>query len=142
MEEISLNGGTTGLFEIVDLRLRFDAFGDEIEAEAACDGNDCQDYRKMAVLAPDFLDEGLVDLQRVNGKSMQVGERGITRAEVVDGDADSKLAEIIELRDRMQRVADADVFGDFHLDLGWRDAIVTQGRLELFCKIAAIEVLR
>ena len=44
----------------------------------------------------DFAYEGLVDLQAIEWKLLQIGEARVSGAEVVEGDADPKLLNSIE----------------------------------------------
>ena len=58
--------------------------------------------------AADRLDEGPVDLQRVDGEAGEVGQGRVARAEVVDREVDAQHGELLEQRDHL--------VGAFHED--------------------------
>jgi hypothetical protein len=103
--------------QVARLRFGLDAFGHQVQAQAARDRDDRQDHRIVALLVVDLLHEGLVDLDRVDREAVQVGQRRIAGAEVVDRHRHAQLAQFVELLDRVLRIADADVLGDLDLDL-------------------------
>ena len=77
------------IFEELDLRRHLDAFGDDIHAQPPRHVDDrAYDFEILAALFQ-AIHEAAVDLQRVDGEFVQVGEAGIARAEVVDGNAQS-----------------------------------------------------
>src|SRR5687767_1986199 len=76
------------------LFLGLDAFSDYANLEGLADGDDRRHDRSVASAAADVLYERLVDLERVDGKPLQVVQRRMTDAEVIDGDADSELLEV------------------------------------------------
>ena len=59
----------------------------------------------------DGRDEGAVDLELVDGEPAEVGQRGLPRSEVVNGDLDAQLLEPAQVRHRGLGVADQDRLG-------------------------------
>ncbi len=59
-------------------------------------------YERAVAAAGQLLDEGAVDLDLVDGEVLQVGERGVAGAEVVDRHADAEAAQALHL-DRRPR---------------------------------------
>src|SRR5690606_15713815 len=72
------------------LLLGLDAFGDERDPKPVAKPDDRADNRRRLRVAPEIHDKGLVDLDLVEGKRLQIGQRGIATAEIVHGDADAK----------------------------------------------------
>ena len=64
------------------------------------------------LLDPQRVDEGAVDLQRVEGEAVEVGERGVAGAEVVEDEADAELVQRLQRGDRRRRLLDQDALGD------------------------------
>src|SRR3989344_9148089 len=89
-----------GAAEIIALRLRaalveqhlalrrgLDPLGDDRHVEAAPQPDDRADDRARRIVIVDRRDEALVDLDLVEGKGLEVRERRIAGAEIVDRDA-------------------------------------------------------
>ena len=65
---------------------------------------------------PSRLDEGAVDLQRVEREAVEVGERGVAGAEVVEDEPDAQLAAAPPASPwRLPRLLDQDALGDLEL---------------------------
>ena len=96
----------------------------------------------MAVIALDFLDEGLIDFDCVNRKTMQIGERRIACPKVIDGYTDSEFAKAGQLFINVLRISDAHIFGDLDLDLLRRNFVTSKCIAHFFQEIAAIEIVR
>ena len=60
------------------------SLGDDFEAEAVGHGDDGGDDGRGVGIGGDVVDEGLVDLERVDGEAFQVAQRGVAGAEVVE----------------------------------------------------------
>jgi hypothetical protein len=73
----------------VELRLGFDTFGGGRIAEAVAQGGDRPQDRQGAHRRRKLADEGAVDLDLVERESMQIGERRISRAEIIHRNADA-----------------------------------------------------
>jgi hypothetical protein len=73
-EEVSLVVVASELLEAVELLGLFDAFGDGFEADAVCELHDGVHELDAVALAGEVVDEGLVDLQGVDGQVSQRGE--------------------------------------------------------------------
>ena len=86
-EQVALAAVAAELAEALQLGLVLDALGDRDEAEAAAELHERGDQRVVGVAGGD---EGAVDLQRVDRELLQVGERGVAGAEVVDRDPDAE----------------------------------------------------
>ena len=91
---------------------RLDPLGDDLLAKFMCQRHDGADDDRIAVAFAARLDQGLVDLDRVEGKTVQVGERGITGAEIVERQMDAGFLEEIEDVRGLLRVLHDERFGD------------------------------
>src|SRR5207302_7626408 len=63
-----------------------DAFGDDADAEAVGQLDDRTDDRRVVLVVEHVDDERLVDLDLVHGEALEVPERRVAGAEVVDGE--------------------------------------------------------
>ena len=86
-EQVALAAVAAELAQAGELGLVLDALGDRAQAEAAAELDERLDQRVALVRARRRGDERAVDLQRVDRQLLQVGERGVAGAEVVDRDA-------------------------------------------------------
>src|SRR5674536_15960 len=85
------------------------AFGDKAQPKAAGQCDRAGDYGgrptgcdAVAIHRPD---ERLVELEVVNGQLREVGERGVARSVVVDGDSQPRLAEAFEYLNDLRTIA-------------------------------------
>ncbi len=99
----------------------FDTFGDALEANRRCHLNDrlhhAQTLRRM-----NAADEADVDLDFMHRHVMQLRQRGIAGAEIVDGDAEAGAAEFIQPFHGEFDIHQRNAFGDFERDPLRRDA--------------------
>src|SRR4051794_3608984 len=78
------------LLELESVGFRLGTLRDDIHAEIMGERDDrAQDDTAVAGAAA--AHEGLIDLDGIEGKALQVGERGITRAEIVERQAGAEL---------------------------------------------------
>ena len=94
---------------------------------------------------PERVDEGAVDLQGVEGEAVEVGERGVAGAEVVEDEADAELVQRLQRGDRGRRLLDQDALGDLQpqvdrVDAGAGDDLVDRGRQVAVGDLAGGEV--
>ena len=77
-----------------DVLLGFDALRHHLLAELVGQGHDrAQNHRAGTVLAAS-LDEGAIDLHRVKGKLIEIGQRGKTGAEIVEREAGTAIGKL------------------------------------------------
>ena len=84
-EEIALPFGTLQGLQKGELRLRFYAFGDDLQLEAAAQGDDGGDDDGFVRVAIDILNKRLVNLERIDRKSPQIAQARIPGTEVING---------------------------------------------------------
>ena len=83
----------------VELALRFDTFGDDFHRQAVRHGDHGAGYRQIVAAVRQVADEGAVDLEDVHRQFLEVGERGVAGAEIVNGEADTEGTQGFEQRD-------------------------------------------
>jgi hypothetical protein len=84
---------------------RRDIPGEHFDADRLAEVDDRGDDRAVAGVGEEACDEGPVDLDDVRPQLLQVAERGVAGAEVVDRDADPEPAQRLEAFDRRLHVA-------------------------------------
>src|SRR5687768_3425976 len=100
-EEIPLHAVAQPGLEKLQLPIRLYPLGHDFEAQAVGHGDHRGGDRAVTRLCRDSLHEGLIELQRIDWKSLEIVQRGVARAEIVHGDPD---AEPLELQQRVNRV--------------------------------------
>ena len=80
--------------QLEDLAVVFDTLGQRLQAECLAQLDERVGERVRLARARQVGDEGAVDLQRVNGELAQVGQRAVSRPEVVDRYPDAELLEL------------------------------------------------
>src|SRR4051795_7708135 len=89
-EKVTLADIAAGGHDGRQLVRRLDAFRDDGHAEGVAQGNDRAE-NSAALRAVGVAHERLVDLEDVGRKLVQVRQRRVTSAEVVDGNLDTEL---------------------------------------------------
>src|SRR5438067_1107453 len=87
-------------------------FGDHGEVERVGERDHRLDDRGVPRRSVHLGHERLVDLQDVHGEALEVAQRGVASAEVVDCDLDAELGEPGELPANPRSVAQEDALGD------------------------------
>ena len=95
-EEVALGVVAAEAAQLRELRLVLDPLGDRVEREGPGHADHRLDDRRALLLDAEAVDEGAVDLQRVEGEAVEVGERGVAGAEVVEDEANAELAQRLE----------------------------------------------
>ena len=111
-EEVALGVVAAEPAQLRELGLVLDPLGDHVQREGAGHADDRLDDRRALLLDPERVDEGAVDLQRVEGEAVEVGERGVAGAEVVEDEPHADLAERLQGGHRGGRLLDQDALGD------------------------------
>ena len=105
------------------LVLGFDALGDDLHVQAVAQGNDR--FQQLAACWPDIqlLDEGPVDLEAIEFELLQIAQRGIARAEIVEQDLDAHFAQALHGALGFARMRNQDTFGNLDVQQAGRDAM-------------------
>src|SRR5919109_2791748 len=85
-EVIALPELAAQLAQVLELLGALDALGDRLQAHPEAELDDRAREGAVLCAAGDGGDEALVDLQRVDGEALQIAQRRVPGAEVVDGD--------------------------------------------------------
>ena len=103
--------------------LVLDALGHRLEPERVRELDDRLHDGGVLGARHDAVDEGLVDLQRVDRQQLaQVAQRGVADAEVVDRQAHAELLELAQRRGRGVHVGEHGALGDLQAQLAGTDA--------------------
>ena len=76
--------------------MRLDTFGDDGEVQRLGEADDRAHDRLALGVPAETVDERAVDLQRVDREPLEVGERRVAGAEVVDDEVHAELADRVE----------------------------------------------
>ena len=112
-EEVSLHVWASELEEYGDLFVVVDAFGDDEEVEVLGECDDGGDDGGVLAFGADRPDEGLVDLDDVEGEGSEVGEGRVAGAEVIERDVDAEGSQRVQERRDVDCVVDEGAFGEF-----------------------------
>ena len=86
----ALSGWTPEVDQTVELIGALDPFGHDVESHGAGEPDDGADQRRAGGLGSvEWLDEGPIDLQDVDGEPLEIAKGRVAGAEVVDGDGDA-----------------------------------------------------
>ena len=111
-DEIALHFVAILLREERELILGFDALGEHRQFQPAGETDHGADDRRGLRVGSQFRYEGLVDLDLVERKRLQIRQGGISRAEIVHRDAHSERLEPPQDRDRAREILHQDPLGD------------------------------
>nr|GFD35011.1 hypothetical protein [Tanacetum cinerariifolium] len=139
-EQITLHVIAAMLTEEFQLRGRFDAFGHDLEVQGVGHEDDRLNDFHVLRRFRDVDDERPVDLDRVQRKALEIGQGGIARAEVVDGQAHAQRANAIEQHDGVADVAHQRVFGHLQLKAVRGDVGIAQRTRDLIHEFVARQI--
>src|SRR5438874_5990334 len=108
---MTLSSLATERSELVELIGALDAIGHDRQVERASQGEDGANDGGVLWVAAEPGDEGVVDLEDVDGEAAEVGKRGVPGAEVVDGDVDADGFERLQGADSHVDVVHQHAFG-------------------------------
>ena len=91
--EVALSELAAQIVQALELVLGLDPFGEHRHAEFVAERDDRLEQCIVARALDGRADEGLVDLDDHRMQQCEVGERGVTRAEVVERQTDAERAE-------------------------------------------------
>src|SRR5229473_8347872 len=99
-----------------------DAFREHGQAKSATEAQYRPDNRRGLTVGIDRLDEGAVDLDPVERKRAQVGQRRVAGAEIVHRDTDTECLDLPQHAECPIKIADKRRLGDLNLQTMWRQA--------------------
>src|SRR5207237_10524651 len=99
-----LGEGAVQHAEDVKLFLSLHALGDDVDPQPPSHGEDPGDDGGVVIVGAEAVDEASVDLEHVDGEPLEVAERRVAGAEVVDGELP---AEGLETEQRLPGAAAA-----------------------------------
>ena len=115
-EQIALDGVAAEVAHALEILGGLDALGGDDHAEALGELDDRLDDRDILRPRAGFADEAAVDLQFVEHRLVQIADRRIAGAEIVERDADAERAQALQHVERRAVVAEEHALGDFELD--------------------------
>ena len=71
---------------------RLHSFGDGLAAKRGCEAEHALNDGEIFWIVEHVVHEGLIDLEDVDRKTLQIGERGVTGAEIIESEGDSQFA--------------------------------------------------
>ena len=129
------------LVEEAALAVGLDPFGHRDDAEVVGQGQDRPGDRPRAPLAQ-VADERPVDLEGVERQGVQVRQRRVAGAEVVQGDEEAQVVELLEAAGRGPQVLDQQALGDLELELRRRDPGLVERGGQTVGEVALLELRR
>src|SRR5699024_3480430 len=78
------------------LAFGFDAFGQSTKAQRLTQGDYCLADGRIARIVGQCSGEALVDLEGVEGQFLEIGQRGIAGAEIIHGQLQIELLELVQ----------------------------------------------
>ena len=99
---------------------RLDALGDDLAAEGVGQADNAVDDGQVVRVFEHVMDEGAVDLQRLHGQLLEVGEGRIAGAEIVDGELHAKLAAFGDALRNLRQILQGGGFQNLDLQLPGR----------------------
>ena len=128
-----------------------DTFGDRREPKTVAQTDHSVHDRDVVLTVREARHECCVDLDEVDWEAPQIGQRCITRAEVVDAQADTELFEFGEAANGRRRRVDKDALGQLETEVlrrnrvrlqDQRDVLRETGERQLACRDVHIDLER
>ena len=141
-KEIPLKNIAATALQEIHLKRRFHAFGDHRQAQVMGHGNNALGDRCIVRVGGDFLDERAVNLDLVDGQTLEVAEAGKTGAEIIERNANPQRLEPVQRVDRLFSVMQQKRLGDLQLQLLTTESVFLQGGLYILDEMATLKMHR
>src|SRR5215467_5140894 len=115
-EEEALALVAAQVLQLETLLVGLDAFRRHVHVEALGHGDHRAHDGAVAALVAEPLHEGAVDLERVHREALEIAERRVPGAEVVDGEPHAQVLELAELGESGGRVLHHHALRDLELE--------------------------
>ncbi len=79
-----------------DRRSGFHAFGNYTQTEVVAEFDNTANNERSVSIGVQVEDKRLVDLKRTDGEILELPQAGVTRTEVIDGDLNTHLTELLQ----------------------------------------------
>src|ERR1700674_4207341 len=139
-EQISLHLVTHLVLQELQLSAGLDAFGEHRQAQSATEAQYRQDDRRGLTIGIDRLDEGAIDLDPVERKRAQIGQRRIAGAEIVHRNRNAERLDLPQHRKRPVEIANQRRLGDLDLEAPWRQAGLEQDLVQFLDEAGIVEL--
>src|SRR5450755_2122219 len=100
-----------------ELFLRLNTFCEHRQPQSMRKANDGTNDCQRSVRSAQACDERSVDLDPVERERLQIGQRGVSRSEIVQGNTDAQYLESFQHRRRARDVLDQYTLGNLELKL-------------------------
>lgn len=128
--------------EELELLLGLHAFRHHRQIEPAAERDHRADDGGRLLAVAEIGDEGLVDLDLVERKRLQIGQRRIAGAKIVHGDAHAEIFQPAQDRHRAGEIADQHAFGDLQFQPRRRQTGLQQNLMHQARQVAVLELHR
>ncbi|MCY1428578.1 hypothetical protein D9M71_444680 [compost metagenome] len=105
-------------------------------------GNYALGDRSIVRVGGDFLDERAVNLDLVDGQTLEIAEAGKTGAEIIESNAHPQRLEPVQRVDRLFSVMQQKRLGDLQLQLLTQQTMFVQGSLNTLDEMATLKMHR
>src|SRR5947209_13784026 len=141
-EEMALRRRTAEHLQDAELLFVLDAFGDDVQAEIGAEVDQRGDDHAAVDAGLQLAHERAVDLDALDRQPLEVRERGVAGAEVVERDAGADLGQAVQDVQRLRAVGHHRALGDLELHVAGVGAVHAQQRGEAFRERAVRDVPR
>src|SRR2546422_2473594 len=114
INEIALRPVAAVRSQEFELRARLDPFGHNLDIETARHGDDRLRYFDVVRIGREVLHKASIDLDVADREALQIADRRVARAEVVDRQADAHRSQILRLGNRDLHVFHEGALGELH----------------------------
>ena len=124
----------------VPLFKRFNSLRDHSQPQTLGQDDDHFCNGGIVGVGKNVSDEALVDLQLIQRQSLEVGERRIAGAKIVEGEAYSHCFQSRHLGDDVFHVMHQHTLGQLQLQTLWIGSVVIKNRLDLINKVRQLQL--
>src|SRR5690348_257869 len=139
VEEEALTELAAEILQAVELLLQLDPFGDRLQLQRLAE----RDYRARECgfrIAPaDVIDERLVDFENVDREALQIAERGVPGAEIVDRETNAERLERVQPLENGRALLHQHALGDLEHEVPRIEPAVAQGAPHILHHVLALE---
>ena len=116
--------------------------GDRLHASLAADFCDQPDHLLVDRILHQIADERAINLDVIDGQLLQVCQRAVALAEIIQRDLTTHVTQSGNLLFNVRQVPDCEIFGDFKHYLVGSHAILVKSGLDIRSEIFGFECVR
>ena len=141
VEEEALTQLAAEILQAVQLLLQLDPFGDRLQLQRFAQRDHRARERRLRVASAHIVDERLVDLEDVDREALQVSERRVAGAEIVDRETNAERLERVQPLENRRALLHEHTLGDLEHEMARIEPAVAERAPHIVHHVLALQLV-